>query len=88
MDYCMVWRPIYDLRWETMNVCTVYEIISENLTELSVKPANNSVNLAKFRVSELFLFLAWLNFISTEFCQIFENAMDSLVSELLYSARF
>jgi hypothetical protein len=31
MDYCMVWQPIYDLRWEIMNVCTIHEIIFDDL---------------------------------------------------------
>jgi hypothetical protein len=63
MDYCIFWSLIYDLRWETMNVYTIHEIIFENSTELSVKSADNSVNSAKFRVSKFLLFLAWLNFV-------------------------
>jgi hypothetical protein len=43
---------VYDLRWEIMNVYT--EIISENLIKLSVKPADNSVNSAEFRVSKFY----------------------------------
>jgi hypothetical protein len=50
-----------------MNVCTVYEIISENSVKLSAKPADNSFNSAELSISEFFLFLAWLNFVSAEF---------------------
>jgi hypothetical protein len=70
MDYCMFWRPIYDLQWESMNMCTVHEIIFEKLAELSVKLPDNSVNSIKFWVSEFFLFLARLNFVSTEFLKM------------------
>jgi hypothetical protein len=38
-----------------MNVCTVHEIISENSAELSAKPVDNSVNLAKLCVSDFFV---------------------------------
>jgi hypothetical protein len=50
-----------------MNVCTVYEIISENSVKLSAKPADNSFNSVELSISEIFLFLAWLNFVSAEF---------------------
>jgi hypothetical protein len=56
-----------------MNVCTVHEIISKNSVKLSAKPADNSFNSAELSISEFFLFLAWLNFVSAEFSQFSLN---------------
>jgi hypothetical protein len=39
----------------------------EKLADNPVKPADNSVKLAEFWVSKIFLFLTWPNFVSTEF---------------------
>jgi hypothetical protein len=73
MDYYMFCQTIYDLRWETMNVCTVQEIISKNSPELLANPTDNSVNSVGLRVSEIFLFLTRVNFVSTKFSWVSLN---------------
>jgi hypothetical protein len=39
----------------------------EKPADNSVKPVDNSVKPAEFQVFKFFLFLSWLNFVSTEF---------------------
>jgi hypothetical protein len=41
----MFWQPIYDLRWEIMNVCIVHDIISENSTLIIVVALNPSMGI-------------------------------------------